>query len=131
MDHHAFVAFLFQKYGAVTLLVLIVRLVWDLLDNDRVELIYVCSLQHNVNQSEINKCNGGGDEENEIQDPSIYYRVTMTSAWGFSQNCAKKKKLLKICNFHYIFVNMHACVFGELQLKGSSDAKFTLQVVWT
>uniref|UniRef100_A0A8C2I4A5 F-actin monooxygenase n=1 Tax=Cyprinus carpio TaxID=7962 RepID=A0A8C2I4A5_CYPCA len=30
--------------------------------------------QHNVNQSEINKCNGGGDEENEIQDPSIYYR---------------------------------------------------------
>ncbi len=84
------------------------------------ELIYVCSLQHNVNQSEINKCNGGGDEENEIQDPSIYYRVTMTSAWGFSQNCAKKKKLLKICNFHYIFVNMHACVFGELQLKGSS-----------
>ncbi|XP_016322106.1 protein-methionine sulfoxide oxidase mical3a isoform X1 [Sinocyclocheilus anshuiensis] len=30
--------------------------------------------QHHVNQSEINKCNGGGDEENEIQDPSIYYR---------------------------------------------------------
>ncbi|XP_026142990.1 protein-methionine sulfoxide oxidase mical3a isoform X3 [Carassius auratus] len=31
--------------------------------------------QHNVNQSEINKCNGGDDdEENEIQDPSIYYR---------------------------------------------------------
>ncbi|XP_052386948.1 protein-methionine sulfoxide oxidase mical3a isoform X18 [Carassius gibelio] len=30
--------------------------------------------QHYVNQSEINTCNGGGDEENEIQDPSIYYR---------------------------------------------------------
>lgn len=74
----------------VTLLVLIVRLVCDLLANDRVELIYVCSLQHNVNQSEINKCNGGGDEENEIQDPSIYYRVTMTTVWGFSQNFARK-----------------------------------------
>ncbi len=108
MDHHAFVAFLFQKYGAV----LIVRLVWDLRANDEeVELICVCSLQHNVNESEINTCNGGGDEENVIQDPSIYYRVTVTSAWGFSQNCAKKINLLKICNFQDIFVNMHVCVW--------------------
>lgn len=92
----------------VTLLVLIVRLVCDLLANDRVELIYVCSLQHNVNQSEINKCNGGGDEENEIQDPSIYYRVTMKSAWGFSQNFAKKKTLWRIViSFTSLWTRMH------------------------
>lgn len=72
-----------------------------------VELIFVCSLQHNVNHSDINKCNGGSNEENAIQDLSVYYRVTMTTAWSFSKNIINKS----FEDFELVtsFFNFHLC----------------------